>query len=345
MGHFPSAFSVLNSRKPRLAYLGFLGDGNVGDEMVFWAARKLFDGCHLIPIKRRTPIEWKGILRTRPNFFDGVVQGGGTLIGNRAHSGLQSALLKSGLPIYTHGTGVLPTCIAPDWRELKRSYGGVRGLRSAQRLSVVADLPVIGDAAIALDLDKQTRPQGEIKRVLLNLGVHAHNRYERSEHVFDVICKFAKNNARNGFLPTFLPMHSIDQRVAQRLKIMCPELDILDRPKTLVELEIAFEDVVYTVGERLHFVIASVLMARPFYSINYADKHADFLESIGLQSAGTHPEHVTHENLNAAFCESTALVFDSIIERLHTLRLDQQSEANRFLHAIGKLTCRNSPVQ
>src|SRR3954468_21121507 len=81
LGHFPAFLELLTTKKRCIVYYGFLGDQNFGDELVFEASKKLFDNSILIPYKKRMPL----LIKLFCNFFiskiDGVLIGGGTLIG------------------------------------------------------------------------------------------------------------------------------------------------------------------------------------------------------------------------------------------------------------------------
>ena len=72
---------VLASSVPVGGYVGWVDQGNLGDEILFAAVKKLFSKVNLIPHQRLT---WRirmieSVLR-RGRLFDFVLLGGGTLI-------------------------------------------------------------------------------------------------------------------------------------------------------------------------------------------------------------------------------------------------------------------------
>ena len=76
-----AARKTLATGKPRLGYIGALGDANLGDEAMFAAAKQLYPNHELVTLLstwRETELASKGL--SGPAFFDGVILGGGTLI-------------------------------------------------------------------------------------------------------------------------------------------------------------------------------------------------------------------------------------------------------------------------
>lgn len=334
--HFPSTWNALTSEKPKLAYFGFLGDKNLGDEMVYWGARKLFHNCVLIPVKRRSPA---GILLATQNpskFFDGIVQGGGTLINHKSWAPDRDNLFNSGLPIFVHGSGVLNEKPNSQWSVLQRNtYGGLRGPRSGSWLSKTASLPTIGDAAFALDIRSQ-RCQNP-GRVLINLGTHKHNDLGHLQAIEDTLVQFADRVVESGLEPAFLPFHQIDWMIGQRMHQRNSAIALLDQPTSVDEINQQFADAAFAVGERLHFVIAAALSHCPFLSINYASKHVDFLSSVNLEENGVSPDQFDLERVTAAFEERTSsLDKEPAFSRFDEFRQLQRSQATKFLERVSQ---------
>lgn len=68
-----------NKARKNIAYLGWIGQGNLGDEAMFSAFKKLF------PCYNVYPYNWlRGFKKIKniilPKYFDAIVLGGGTLI-------------------------------------------------------------------------------------------------------------------------------------------------------------------------------------------------------------------------------------------------------------------------
>ena len=321
-----------------IAYFGFLRDRNVGDEMVFWAARKLFPQCSLVPIKRRSPV---GILALRNMFgeklFRGIIVGGGTLIGRRELDPDLIALMSFDLPLFFHGTGIANGEPNPVWNDaFASSNGGVRGPVSVSYRAKLNCKNYVGDAAIQLmpemlEMSKQLNSN----RVLLNLGTHVD--YDRSQrsHVEEQMVELIGKIIDAGLKPCFLPMHFIDVRRGEELlEKSNGALELLDQPRVLADVAREFKDCVGAIGERLHFVIAACISNRPFFSISYATKHADFLESCGLQDRGCSPGEFSAQSSLEKVLQSDSLP-NSAMERLEELRQIQIFKARNFLSSTG----------
>ncbi|EMI58107.1 polysaccharide pyruvyl transferase family protein [Rhodopirellula sallentina] len=335
LDHFPPTWEALVSGKPRLAYFGFLGDRNLGDEMVYWAAKELFSDCVLIPVKRRSPIGIKLAASKPRRFFDGIVQGGGTLINENEWDTNRQELFDSGLPIYVHGSGVAGANPNPKWNVLSRNtHGGLRGPLSKGRLDELVKLPIVGDAAFALGIKAQRDPERKRSRVLINLGTHEHNRYPQSDLVESELVEFCRKLMDDGLEVVFLPFHGIDVQRANQLKEKLPSISVLNQPRTLKELQDCFDDALFALGERLHFVISAALFHCPFLSINYASKHRDFLKSVGLECLGADPGDCHAGKFTCAFDERESHPTQEFEGRLQPLQELQRTEANAFISAM-----------
>jgi hypothetical protein len=88
---------TLTSGKPRLGYIGALGDGNLGDEAMFTAAQLLYPEHQLVTLLsswREAELASKGL--SGPDFFKGVILGGGTLISPYWHPAIAHAEKDNG---------------------------------------------------------------------------------------------------------------------------------------------------------------------------------------------------------------------------------------------------------
>lgn len=335
LGHFPSSRSALFSNRHKLAYFGFLGDGNVGDEMVYWAAKKLLSDSILIPLKRRMPLELKLRCRKPEAFFDGVVFGGGTLINQYPMGETEKRLLQSGLPVFVHGTGVVNGDLPRDWEMLDgKIYGGVRGPVSQQYISHLADTPIAGDAVMALEFKRSLANSTTQPRVLLNLGTHEHNEHGCEREVEECVIRLVEQASMQGLAAAFVPFHHIDCRRAEKLSARIPSLQVLPMPKTMADLRACFEGVEFAFGERLHFVITAALFGCAFASVNYASKHVDFLRSVGLEHCGFAPHEINCKLVERLINERGSFDGQRASDRARELRCFQELEADRFGRAV-----------
>lgn len=337
MGYYPSLLNVISKQKPNLAYYGYLGDGNLGDEMVFWAAKSLFAECNLIPIKRRMPVFYLVLKYLQfGQFFDGVVIGGGTLIGQsftEAYFIQRIAAMRKSF--FVHGTGIRKNWDITEWKDIfgNRFIGGLRGPISQERLNSLANLETIGDAALHLDdkIGKRTNNSSNI--VLFNMGTH--HSYKGEDSARKQITDLLRMLSDKGYKLVFVPFHGNDKMIAQRLSGV--DFEIARKPESLHDMAILFNNSHFALGERLHFIIASVLFRKPFISVNYQDKHDDFLQSVCLTDRGFAPEDVCTSRMFEVFCSETNPYDQSFEEKLCKLKDAQLSFASDYKKLLGKV--------
>src|SRR5574341_2145153 len=99
---------------PKIGYLGWVGHGNLGDEALFLAHRRLFPDNLLLPFKRSAKTAWLERV-TRRKLFVATVLGGGTLINKPAILDSLRTAQRRYQPSFALGTGVA----APTFAEKK----------------------------------------------------------------------------------------------------------------------------------------------------------------------------------------------------------------------------------
>jgi hypothetical protein len=340
MGHFPSTIQILFSKKKKVFYCGFLGDGNYGDELVYQAAIKLHSSLILIPIKRHMPLILRLGVRIFSQSISGVVIGGGTLIrGDIEENLFVLKLIKKGKPVFLHGTGVSEKIAALNfWNEILglKPIGGVRGPLSVKNINNNFNLefPVIGDAAFSLYDSKYLNEKSlSSKQILINLGTHVFNSNlvaSRTE-----IELFINTYIQKGFKVCYLPLHTIDEKLGFDLKNKYPDVKMLKIPENYKEAISHFEKSTFAIGERLHFNVLSLLGGCPFLSINYDKKHEDFLMSCDVSFAGIAINEVSLKTI-VSFYENKDLLFNwkAINLSLNNLKIKQDIAAEDFFKII-----------
>lgn len=334
---FPSFRDLFFSNRKIYAYYGFLGDKNFGDEWVYESAKFLFSDCILLPIHRFMP--FSGYLLK--NFFSkrisGIVIGGGTLIGEGfAFKEEFLELKKKGLPVFTHGTGVHgKPKLNEGWKFVLTGgiYGGVRGRISKSNMLKLGGINVepFGDAAFAMFENRYYDKTG--KRVLINMGTHFP--YEGEEQVRNGIYQFVEFLIANNFKPVFLPFHEHDVIEGEKLKDSFKEVELLEIPETYQQTAAIFETAIFALGERLHFIVMASMKGCPFYSVNYSEKHFDFLDSIGASNLGNKPLEVSFEDMKSVFEARNIQDFDAIFELLDSFKNTQLKAGEQFITEIS----------
>jgi hypothetical protein len=209
-------------------------------------------------------------------------------------------------------------------------YGGVRGPSSAANLeSLSRELPIIGDAAFFMFRPWNVGGERPSKNILINRGTHSE--YLGKDNVTKAMYQFIGLVLSQGFNVSYLPFHAIDVVLGNELKVHFPAVRILDIPKTHLEASQHFENASYAIGERLHFVVMSILMGCPFLSVNYAAKHFDLLASLDLTDAGTAPDLLDLDLMVRLFSNRKHFDWSAINDRIRRLKASQEQEAYAFL--------------
>jgi polysaccharide pyruvyl transferase WcaK-like protein len=337
LDHFPTLLNIIFSRKKKFIYYGFLGDGNFGDEMVFMATKKLFNGSIIIPYQRHMPLITKLYCKLYTGSIDGIIVGGGTLIrGFIADKNYYEKLVSLGKPVFYHGTGADEELLDNVfWPALFRGdyYGGVRGPQSQIVLRKLGfSFKQLGDAALCLEGSKMNVKKK--KHIIINFGTHKAIKdllYSRNQ-----ITKFLKSEAVKDYILIYLPLHSIDHKLGLSLQSDINRLIVLDIAKSYKDTLDVISEAEFCVGERLHFVVMSVLAKTSFVSINYNEKHVDFLTPLNLTNLGFYPQDINLKVLERKFEAKDELInWSEINFKIEELKKNNKDERDNFLNNKG----------
>jgi len=335
---YPSFFDLYFSKKDIIAYYGFLGDRNFGDEWVHQAAKQLFADQTLLPIQRMMPLRGVIVKRLLSHKIKGIVIGGGTLIGPKFWFDEFKSLKSKNKPVFVHGTGVhkLPD-FNKSWEFMLKDgfFGGVRGFASVKNLADQSKISstAIGDAAFAMFINN-AHPKRAGNKVLINLGTHVP--YPGEDGVRVAISRFISYLIDNGYQPVFYPFHDEDIAQANKLKQEFGQLEVLDIPSYYEEVLKVFEESVFAVGERLHFTVMALMAGCPHYSVNYDTKHYDMLESLKAESFGRAPDNISYDDIKQVFEHRSEQDFTPIFNIIENFKLMQIQESQKFIKHCDK---------
>lgn len=284
---------------PRLAYIsGWLGNGNLGDEILPQAMAELFRPFSMIHFAGERSV---GYINKLSHSVDGGLLAGGTLI-NSAEKYL--ADMETGarfLPkVFVFGCGVRDPSFWQHyedfqdnrlrWRDvLKRcEFVGVRGPISAGLLADIGvSAEIVGDPALAFfDESREVLPEDSEVRLGLNIGQDSGRIWGSEERLIQQYIILARKARRMGWRVTWFVVWPEDLEVTQRVaeesgtsEDIFLEYDSADR-----YLERAREMTFFT-GMKLHAVILAICAGLPSLMVEYRPKCRDFMQSINQEDA------------------------------------------------------------
>jgi len=283
----------LRREKP-VAYIGWIGHRNLGDEIMFKVIRRALSPLPVTPFT--APVGEAVFDRLGlggPGFFRAVLLGGGTLINPLF---LRAARLVNtfGTPFHTVGTGVgspgfgmpLHTTLE-GWREaLNDSLVSVRGPLSQQSLQDVGlrHAVVIGDPALGLAPD--SAPAFRVrKRLVINLAKEPGTRPSPAESVvYRCASSIAKQFLGKGGEVVGIVLGNGDRSTLARFRAEhgIPGMTIEDHRMSGEGLLRTLAGSIGLIGVRLHSAVMASCVGVPSILMAYRNKCDDFMASMDL---------------------------------------------------------------
>ena len=310
-------------RRRRMAYIGWPGHGNLGDEAIFEAIREQFPSVHL---RHFSGVRKESLLMRlfgARRLYQQAILGGGTLILG-GYAGQLEKLLDAGIKCHTFGTGVED----PDfweklgrplererWKAVLKRMGPlhVRGPRSKailERLGI-ENVSVVGDPTLLFALDRTPDPPPKkTLGVSLYIPKLALGDTSKLFENFVEVCRLAKADGWD------LRIYSVAREdVDVNLQLA---RDVGVSPNS-VDVECAngrafvksVSKCSVFLGVRLHSVILSHCACVPAISMAYQPKCWDYMESVA-------------ETEWAFACNSMAESIFSCIRRMHLSHRDSR---------------------
>lgn len=299
----------------KLAYIGWVGHKNLGDEILFDAHKALFPQQNLKFYMRSRLLDRVFPFAQR---FDGAFLGGGTLI-NQADIWLKQLdeLERAGVPLLCFGTGVAcrefwSSNPAWGWQDglgkwgevLKRfRYVGVRGPRSQaylQQVGVTAE--IVGDTALALAPDLVSyRPLPAKPLIGVNIG-YAKGKMWGDEAAFVAeATRLVGLLLDSGYAVRLLPVWDKDLEVNRRVMALYQgrEIDMVEAHEDYHRYaqELAACDLF--VGEKLHATIIATMHRVPSVMLEYRPKCLEYMMSVGMEQYSVRTSQMVAEQVVA----------------------------------------------
>jgi len=335
---------TLTSGKPRLGYIGALGDGNLGDEAMFTAAQLLYPEHQLVTLLsswREAELASKGL--SGPDFFQGVILGGGTLISPYWHPAIAHAQ-QQGCGSWTLGSGIGSSgfgdeaAVALDgWAESLKQMSGV-GLRGPRSLDTARNLGIgnaeqIGDLAAALTLDAPQQPH-QRRKIVVNIAASAaDNRLPQDIPALEAVTNYLRLADQFGDEVVGVAMHRTDGGPTRRV------LDAAGLEHVSVQLPSDFAAFAkwvagahFTLSVRLHAAILAANLGIPSISLGYRDKNLDFMQSIGQER--------WHLPLETASLDQVTLAIKAMEAEALGLREDVHARMLAYRGQVGAYAAR-----
>ncbi|MCD6327436.1 polysaccharide pyruvyl transferase family protein [bacterium] len=301
-----------NPLRKRIAYIGWQGHENLGDEMLYEAHKRLFPDYHVLPFvslsKKRRDLHRR---IARRDVFQAGCLGGGTLI-NRAkgYEYKLARLLAECSPVFCLGTGVAN----PEFWEGRDGWGadlrawigllkqcrfvGVRGPMSADLLKQAGlqDVEVVGDSALVLARDSY-KTNGETKTLGINIGTSRGNVWGSEEDMLQKMAQISIKALADGWHILYLCVWPIDYDITVRLAeltgITDPKIHMITND-TEQALDLCERCTVF-IGMKLHAVVCAICAGVPSIMIEYRPKCRDFMASLDMEEF-----NVRSDSLNPA---------------------------------------------
>jgi len=301
-----------------IGYLGWVGYGNYGDDVIFKTLESTFNQ---FPLKIADAVSvFETLVRRKrvEKCMSAYMLGGGTLIFRSQYIGPVEELVDEKKALFCFGTGVADTeywkksidsqqvdSISERWiSALKKfEYIGVRGPLSKLMLETkgVSDVEVIGDSALALGRHTKVR-RHEGKTIGISVG--AHDPVEGGQDVInEVLERFVVARSLEGFKIRFLQFSPMDYMHAKKISDRAGLVgaDFISFDGNISSFSNAIADCDFVVGERLHSVVIAAAFGVPFVALSYQPKCVDFARSIDCEEYLLNIDGLSFDRLNSAF--------------------------------------------
>ncbi|WP_462188177.1 MULTISPECIES: polysaccharide pyruvyl transferase family protein [unclassified Frankia] len=312
----PHEDGLLEMQRVALAYLGYAGRGNLGDDAIELVYKRALPGVLIAPLPLYpgdVPVHLRA--RRRLSFQDSsLLLGGGTVIGRknwRVHL-LTGGRIVRRRPFHMLGAGVEDPVFQGrnsfsangelgKWRRLLDQFDRVtvRGPRSAELLrDVGVDSEVVGDPALLLEPGPVPRTVDE--GVLgINVGWGDDMWGHDPERVTRELGLALSQLARRGWRFRAFLANNSDRPYTERLLTTA---GVADRTETYVTVDPdtylhSVRGCSVLVAQRLHAAILACAAAVPTIAISYQPKCDDFMASVGQEQFLVRTDEIDSEPL------------------------------------------------
>ncbi|HEX3744916.1 MAG TPA: polysaccharide pyruvyl transferase family protein [Bryobacteraceae bacterium] len=334
---------ALCRRRP-LGYIGWVGHNNLGDEAIYSAIRRLFSAFNFDlfdPGGRDAILRRIGL--SGPEFFRGILLGGGTLVNPAFMQQVQDALAQKqrlymfGTGVGSSGFGLAPAISLDGWREALTQFRflSVRGpLSQAALCRAGVPVPeVVGDPALGYAVrtlpERRDRP-----RLIVNLTLPGQAERHILRPCINAVAAIAARFQRDGgeVIPVALGEGDKESLITLAREAALNNTDLIDcRQNVNLFLEtVKGSDAL--IGMRLHSAVLACCVGVAPLLFGYRDKCADFLQSMNLSHHLIEFSDDAVDSLNRAWVRlrDADALGSRILERAHHWQAVQIATSSRI---------------
>lgn len=345
-----SLINALRNGKPIVAYLGWTGFANLGDEILYDAHVHLFPHLNIVPY-RKSPLEklYKIVFR-KNRLFRAAFLGGGTLI-NQSDTWINQiqSLEDQGTPIFCLGTGVTEnnfrashekTSLKKWTKVLSRfNYVGIRGPYSQQLLQGARFMKaqIVGDTALALS--RPTYNSNSTSKIVgINYGlINENSIWGDKDEYTDNMISIIKQLIRDGYTIHLLPVWDKDIPSNEALcrVVNSPNCRVINNFKNLDDYQQELEKCSVFIGQKLHSTIMACMLRIPSIMIEYQPKCRDFMASIDMERWVAKTSECSPDYVVAMF-NNLRTQYDSVQSTIDSHILDYRAMQHEQARKIEK---------
>jgi Polysaccharide pyruvyl transferase len=313
-------------RSHAVLYVGFCGNNNLGDDIIFDVVQRYLYPLQLVNASPVLPVELRLAQLSRRNvaFLKHMVVGGGTLLNSSNYVDRCSRVLRAGGDVFIFGTGVRDpvywarhlgqasmAAIAARWLSAINAAQlvTVRGPLSARMLNemgVTREVEIVGDPALSTSL-LTTSPPKEPGLIGLNIGSHRPSMVSFDELV-QLLRQSMLDLLRRGYRLVFFALHPIDlecffglQREPWARGIELVKLFGSHRKEVA---RIAACELV--ISQRLHAAVVAHAYGVPAVAMVYDPKILDHMAAMGQEAWAVDPKRSSPAQLSETISSALA---------------------------------------
>lgn len=304
-------------RPPDVAYVGWLGRGNLGDEAMFLSHRQRLRSDTTLG---KAPINgWSRRLASlvRKPKADVLLIGGGTVLG---HTGWLKSITEARRLLAPNrfvvlGAGMEDLDFAlkkglaskrslHEWAAVLNDadYVGVRGpLSQAHLAKLGVDSHVVGDSALWFEgsshlgdakIENYRAPYVAINVVGRSTGFDVDALHRRRE-----VLEYAQRLSGQGLQVVLFGMEKQDVQAARVLQKSLPVAQVFPWSRSVARVFNLIQGSELVVAERLHGAILAAAASVPFIMLAYKPKSYDFAQSVNATDSCVEPSDLSAEFL------------------------------------------------